>query len=289
MKNKNILVVVSLILVFITIYIIRDTYGLFESKNIMNTNTNIAKWNVLINGTDIKSGENFVVNSINIVGSDSVKNGKMAPGTEGYFDILIDPTDTAKFIAFDLFFKVNAATPIYLQAGSGVTSADEKDNGIKNASRIAFVKLGETADGSALNTIQALNAGAASTVTVWEPNFDVHTDAGVANAKDVYGITTTAANGALVPYAGIKGAITKAEDILLGEATQEKHEDKFTTVTPGKTSTAAFPANIELMTLNKGITKVRIYMWVEGQDVDCENNASGGNINFDLKISTNAA
>lgn len=139
-------------------------------------------------------------------------------------------TDTAKFIAFDLFFKVNAATPIYLQAGSGV-----------------------------------------------------------ANAKDVYGITTTAANGALVPYAGIKGAITKAEDILLGEATQEKHEDKFTTVTPGKTSTAAFPANIELMTLNKGITKVRIYMWVEGQDVDCENNASGGNINFDLKISTNAA
>lgn len=196
---------------------------------------------------------------------------------------------TAKFIAFDLFFKVNAATPIYLQAGSGVTSADEKDNGIKNASRIAFVKLGETADGSALNTIQALNAGAASTVTVWEPNFDVHTDAGVANAKDVYGITTTAANGALVPYAGIKGAITKAEDILLGEATQEKHEDKFTTVTPGKTSTAAFPANIELMTLNKGITKVRIYMWVEGQDVDCENNASGGNINFDLKISTNAA
>lgn len=196
---------------------------------------------------------------------------------------------TGKFITFDLFFKVNAATPIYLQAGSGVTSADEKDNGIKNASRIAFVKLGETADGSALNTIQALNAGAASTVTVWEPNFDVHTDAGVANAKDVYGITTTAANGALVPYAGIKGAITKAEDILLGEATQEKHEDKFTTVTPGKTSTAAFPANIELMTLNKGITKVRIYMWVEGQDVDCENNASGGNINFDLKISTNAA
>ena len=74
-------------------------------------------------------------------------------------------TDTAKFIAFDLFFKVNAATPIYLQAGSGVTSADEKDNGIKNASRIAFVKLGETADGSALNTIQALNAGAASTVS----------------------------------------------------------------------------------------------------------------------------
>ena len=115
MKNKNILVVVSLILVFITIYIIRDTYGLFESKNIMNTNTNIAKWNVLINGTDIKSGENFVVNSVNIVGSDSVKNGKMAPGTEGYFDILIDPADTDTSILYSVTFdftKVNGSFAI---------------------------------------------------------------------------------------------------------------------------------------------------------------------------------
>ena len=29
-------------------------------------------------------------------------------------------------------------------------------------------------------------------------------------------------------------------------------------------------------------------MWVEGQDVEYENNASGGSIKFDLKITTNA-
>lgn len=167
-----------------------------------------------------------------------------------------------------------------------VLSATEQDNGIKNASRIAFVKLGETPDGSELATIQALNAGAASEVTVWEPNYDIHTDAGVANAKDVYGITTTKANGELVPYSGIKDTILKTDDILLGDATQAKHEDKFTTVTPGKNTIAGFSTNVALFTLNKGITKMRIYMWVEGQDVDCENNASGGEINFDLKIST---
>lgn len=208
--------------------------------------------------------------------------------TEEDNSIIADPT-SAKFIAFDLFFKVNDETKIYLQAGSGVTSADVNDNGIKNASRIAFVNLGNVADGSALNTIQSLNAGAASVVTVWEPNYDVHTAAGVANANDVYGITTTEADGDLVPYAGIKDTIAKADDILLGKATEADNNTKFTTVTPGKITTAAFPANLELMTLTKGITKVRIYMWVEGQDVDCENNASGGNINFDLKISTNAA
>ena len=29
-------------------------------------------------------------------------------------------------------------------------------------------------------------------------------------------------------------------------------------------------------------------MWVEGQDVDCINEASGSNIKFDLKLSTQA-
>lgn len=196
---------------------------------------------------------------------------------------------TGKFITFDLFLKTNNNTQLYLTPESNATYGGDKSVGIENAVRFAFIEEGTTFTGAPLGTIQSMTTSDQSKVHIWEPNYDTHTDAGVANAKDVYGITTTAANGALVPYAGIKGAITKAEDILLGEATQEKHEDKFTTVTPGKTSTAAFPANIELMTLNKGITKVRIYMWVEGQDVDCENNASGGNINFDLKISTNAA
>ena len=30
-------------------------------------------------------------------------------------------------------------------------------------------------------------------------------------------------------------------------------------------------------------------MWIEGQDVDCENNASGGSITYNLQITTEAA
>jgi hypothetical protein len=37
--------------------------------------------------------------------------------------------------------------------------------------------------------------------------------------------------------------------------------------------------------LAAGITKYRIYLWVEGQDVDCENNASGTDIQYDLSFS----
>jgi len=38
--------------------------------------------------------------------------------------------------------------------------------------------------------------------------------------------------------------------------------------------------------LRPGITKFRIYIWIEGQDVDCEDNASLGDINVNLQITT---
>ena len=194
--------------------------------------------------------------------------------------------DSAKFIAFDLFFKVEADTPVYLVAGSGATTDDLVDTGIKNASRIAFVNKGYTTAGDTLANIQALNTGASSAVTIWEQNYDVHTAAGVTHAKDVYGITTSQTGGALVPYAGVIAPITEENDILLGEATETKDSTKFKNVTPTKATAEGFDSYVSLFTLKKGVTKMRIYMWVEGQDVDCENNASGGNISFDLKIST---
>lgn len=104
MKNKRILIILSIILVFITIYIIRDTYGLFESKNTMIMDSSVAKWNVLINGTDIKSGDNFIVDTVNIDSSDNVLGGKIAPGTKGYFDIVINPTDTETSILYSITF-----------------------------------------------------------------------------------------------------------------------------------------------------------------------------------------
>ena len=196
------------------------------------------------------------------------------------------PTADGKFIAFDLFFKVDATTNLYLVSGSGATTEDITDTGIKNASRIGFVVLGNTASGSSISTIQGLNSGASSTAYIWEPNYDVHTAAGVANARDVYGIPTTESGGSVLSYSGIVSTITTDNDVLLGEATAAKHRTLFTDVTPNYTTKEGFSEYKQIFSLSAGITKVRIYMWVEGQDVDCENSASGGSITFDLKIST---
>ena len=43
-------------------------------------------------------------------------------------------------------------------------------------------------------------------------------------------------------------------------------------------------AEENIFTLSAGITKARVYMWIEGQDVDCENTASGTDISFNLQL-----
>ena len=197
---------------------------------------------------------------------------------------------TGKFIAFDLFFKVDADTEIFLTTNSGVTTTDASDTGIKNASRIAFVVLGNAAEGSATSTIQGLNAGTASPVYIWEPNYDVHTPAAISHAYDNYGITTTETGGNVLSYDGVTAAITDDNNVVIKQANPNAYSatwgSQFKTVAPSYTTVYDFSEKQQIFSLEEGVTKVRVYMWIEGQDVDCENSASGGTISYDLQITT---
>ena len=194
-----------------------------------------------------------------------------------------------KFVAFDLFFKSDTATPLYLTGDSDVTTSDATDKGIKNASRVAFVVLGNTTASDTVANIQALGTtGAASSpVYMWEPNYDVHTANGVSNARDTYGLTTTQASATRISYDGVISTITAANNVRLGQANATTYSSLFRSVTPTYTTVEGNSTSTAIFSLQSGVTKVRVYMWVEGQDVDCENTASGGNINYDLVFSIN--
>ncbi len=189
-------------------------------------------------------------------------------------------TDGGDFIAFDVFFQVNSAGTLYLTSNSSVTG-DLK--GIEYATRVAFLNEGHVDAGSTAATAQALTG--ASTAIIWEPNYDVHTSTGVSNALNVYGVTTTETGGSQLPYYGVKAAISNAN----AQALNSNNSTYFSSVTPTFATTAdgGIPSSAyqQLISLSAGITKVRIYMWVEGQDVDCENNASGGAISLNLQFS----
>ena len=90
---------------------------------------------------------------------------------------------------------------------------------------------------------------------------------------------TSTTGAAPLSYYGVKAAITKPVPL------NSKAEASFAEVTPSIQTKASNDASNKVFDLKKGITKVRIYMWVEGQDVDCENNASGSDITYDVQFS----
>ena len=95
-----------------------------------------------------------------------------------------------------------------------------------------------------------------------------------------------------------KGQFDCATETLLKDSYTEG--DNFATITPdyityanaegemlksdGSEGTPESPAEQKIFALSAGVTKVRVYMWIEGQDVDCENNASGTDISYNLQF-----
>ena len=100
-----------------------------------------------------------------------------------------------------------------------------------------------------------------------------------------------------VPYYGVVGSLVVADDILLSKANPTDTNGtatattgtKFVAVTPGLATTEAWTGGNTyeslVSLLPNRIVKLRVYFWIEGQDIDCENHASGGEITLKLQFS----
>ena len=188
------------------------------------------------------------------------------------------------FVAFDLFFRTSQAETVYLTSNSSVV-AKGTDKGIKNASRVAFIKEGSVGYAASATEAKALKNG--TLAMIWEPNYDVHTASGVANALNVYGITVGQTGAAKQTYMGVKAPIAAANKVALNS----KSTTYFGNVTTVGSVAAGIPESsyVNAFSLSEGITKVRIYMWIEGQDVDCEDHASGTSITYNLQFSIDSS
>ncbi len=230
-----------------------------------------------------------------------------------------ESTDRTKFVAFDLFFKVSAKKKVYINtsdSGSNVVMAEgSSDRGLKNAARVAFVPIGEAASTATVQEITQAYYTNFPSIKIWEPNNDLHSTAVVNSVGTEYGFTgsnaLTASGGNPVTYYGIKAAIptNKAQDLIgavKGTVTQYDSTTFSEVVSAGTVSnsggvystsglllstpgTLAANTDYNIFTLNAGVTKMRVYMWIEGQDIDCENNASGTDITFNLELSIREA
>lgn len=188
------------------------------------------------------------------------------------------------YFAFDIFLKDTVAADALYMSGS-VTDANSSGKGLENAVRIALIKGSSTSDADTPATVQALTTVGSTEVSLWEPNADSHTTESIQNGYDL-GWTSLdlASSGAdAITYDGVKGVV---KNIELSQALAANYSDGFETVTPTWTTTKSETADLKMKSgLDAGATIYRVYMWIEGQDIDCQNYASGSDLEYNLSFS----
>lgn len=192
-------------------------------------------------------------------------------------------SSNAYYVAFDVFIKSPMPKFLTIAPGSGVTYEDDQSNpsGIENAFRIAFINQGNAAETSSLHTIQNLNSGTNS--IIWEPNYNSHTASAIEHAKNVYSINTTF-NAPRITYYGIKAEIDSKLRLDVSKANIYDNPNYFAQVNPQIATVTNNDQFQDFINIESGITKIRVYVWLEGQDVDCEDAANYGNLAINLQF-----
>lgn len=112
---KKLLTILVLIMLIISLFQIANMYALYKEQ-IQGDYTNLlGVWAIKVNGVDISSGGQnltFTMTEDNLtyLNSTNVKDGKIAPGTQACFEIIIDPTNTDVSILYTIDIKFNEIT-----------------------------------------------------------------------------------------------------------------------------------------------------------------------------------
>ena len=277
-----------------------------EASNGLQISTNAAQWKSVITNADIATGYSGSVNqlpaNITNVSTDGVVNqtkGKLNmykavvgnDKTTGVYNIQTSlETDQSgsigNYVVFDVFLRVDQAQSIYLTTDSNVVAKEgTEDRGLKNAARVAFVTLGNGASTDAVTTLTQLKNNVASKAIIWEPNIESHSDLVQSSVATEYGVTLV--SGSNTPYYGVNKEIATPVD--LKNLVNGTDTTNATLVTPNITTKSNNDTYKKVFDLPAGVTKMRIYMWIEGQDIDCENNATGSDISYNLQFSTQSS
>ncbi|MBR1883655.1 MAG: hypothetical protein IJ809_01715 [Clostridia bacterium] len=123
------------ILLVAVVAVIGGTYSRYISNATVNASIDIAKWSVALNGTDISTAPTTKQVQLSIANNGFVKEGTIAPGTAGTFDVVLDPTGSE--VAIDYVINIDTANI------SGITNT---------ASNIAITSAKYVIDGQAEQT-----------------------------------------------------------------------------------------------------------------------------------------
>ena len=258
----------------------------------IQVSTDAETWRSNIAGGDfdtttpggVQEGNRVTVNSMEPVSTvDSVSAGEMdfygAVSADGGFTLA---SDTSNYLVFDLYFLNQGAEDLTLSLTSNSTVTDDPlaDENTSLSTRVAFVIEGSNNEASVVT--QMSNGTSAY---IWEPNSLVRSDTAVASgatnmAKYNYnGVNSDNGSTEILPAgvdsygflaanASYTAPVTTTKDIAIGDS-------PVIGTLPGAAGGQ--------------ITKIKVYVWIEGQDLDCNNSTSAGRVLINLGFDSGAA
>lgn len=109
---KKVWILSVLIMIVVTIYQITTTFAKYVSEAYAEAEQEVGVWIIKVNDTDISESSTepheFIIDTLTYNPSQYVVNGKIAPGSVGYFDVVIDATETSVAVVYDLEFDFSS-------------------------------------------------------------------------------------------------------------------------------------------------------------------------------------
>lgn len=111
--KKKLLYCISCLFLIISLSVIKSTYAKYITSANGNANINIARWKILVNNQDIEENKELsnVITPI-FDGNDNIASNVIAPTAEGYFDILIDASNTDVSLKYEITTSDNAESAV---------------------------------------------------------------------------------------------------------------------------------------------------------------------------------
>ena len=225
-----------------------------------------------------------------------------------------DRTTYPGYFAFDVFLKnsskqddIDDVLQLNYDSSLEIMETEKSSTGLQNTARVAFAKYNGTSDVMAdqatiLKETAGIGVGAGASqitdVAIWEPNSSDHVDYIVQNNNKITGAGANfTATTQMDTYALKSNSIgATIADIYKWDGTESnlavqnvlqttKSADDYTisegvqnlVSTKDGTSTFGIAPN--------AVSRIRIYLWLEGQDVDCINYAShGGGVKVNIGL-----
>lgn len=161
------------------------------------------------------------------------------------------------FVVFDLFVQVSKNETVKL-VGTTVSSDDEN---VVKAMRLGIVNCGNK-EYSSKDAVKTSASAGATSGALWVVD---------GNASDS------------TQY--IKNTCTRTSINASSANPSISNDTSYITSTQAGSVCKSADASGLTFNANAGVNRIRIYLWVEGQDPDCINDIAGGNFDFNLKLS----